>query len=695
LGRFLYVRAAISVDNITINSTQKSKIDTLAETLIAKTQKHMYDGDFASAEVAIKTLLKEAPNNVDGVYMLAVSQRHQEKHQAAQKTLDKLRALAPEYGRAVQEQGHLYRELGQMDHALNAYRIATQFNPALDASWRAQVQILESQNRMGEAAQARGQIDYLTGLPRELFAVLNYTYEGKLLKAENICRSFMQKNKRHVDGMRMLADLARRFGVLSDAGFLLEMAVEFEPDHVQARLEYIEVLRKQQKFDVAHKQADYLYKKSPENPLFQSHMAINHMQAGDFETAISMFDDVLKKVPNDPATLTSKGHALKTFGQQDAAIESYRAAFAAKPDHGDAYYGLANLKTYRFTDAELKAMLAQERSPHLSHHNRASICFSAAKAYEDAENYGQAFEFYEKGNALKCQQASYKSDQMTEDLQAQSAICTADLFEKNKGPDGKGLGCQAPDPIFILGLPRAGSTLLEQIIASHSKVDGTQELPNILAISRRLRGRQRQTQLYPQNLYDLEGEKLKKLGQTYIDDTRYHRGDAPFFIDKMPNNFRHIALIKLILPNAKIIDARRHPMACCFSGFKQLFAEGQEFTYGLEQVGTYYKDYVELMDHWDAVLPGQILRVQYEDVVADTETQIRRILDYLDLPFETACLDFHKTKRSVKTASSEQVRQPIFKSGLEQWRNFEPWLDPLKQALGENILKRYPIKPIL
>jgi len=688
LGRFFYVRTLISVDNTPINTTSKSETEAVISTLLAKTQKQMYDGDFVSAEKTAKSLLSQQPDNIDGTYMLAVSQRHQKKYQAAQKTLDALRALTPEFGRAFQEQGHLFRDQGQASDALQAYRMATQFNPALEASFRGQIQILNSQNRKAEAAQAQSQLDYLAGLPRELFAVLNYTHEGKLLKAENICRHFMQKNKRHVDGMRMLADLARRFGVMSDAGFLLEMAVEFEPDHIQARLEYIEVLRKQQKFDMAHEHANYLYHKNPENPLFQSHMAINHMQAGEFETAITLFDAVLEKVPNDPATLTSKGHALKTFGQQDAAIESYRAAFAAKPDHGDAYYGLANLKTYRFTDDEITAMKAQEASPHLSHHNRANMCFSLAKAYEDGEDYGRAFEFYETGNALKCQQASYKSEQMTADLQAQAEFCTADLFDKHKS---KNSGCQAPDPIFILGLPRAGSTLLEQIIASHSQVDGTQELPNILAASRRLRGRQSNKQLYPSNLHDLDGDTLQKLGQAYIDDTRYHRGDAPFFIDKMPNNFRHIALIKLILPKVKIIDARRHPMACCFSGFKQLFAEGQEFTYGLEQVGTYYKDYVALMDHWDAVLPNQILRVQYEDVVEGTEIQVRRILDYLGLPFEQACLDFHKTKRSVKTASSEQVRQPIFKSGLEQWRNFEPWLDPLKTALGPEILKRYPI----
>jgi hypothetical protein len=276
---------------------------------------------------------------------------------------------------------------------------------------------------------------------------------------------------------------------------------------------------------------------------------------------------------------------------------------------------------------------------------------------------------------------------MGQRLELQARYCDENLFASRKG-----CGSQSPDPVFIVGLPRAGSTLLEQILASHSQVDGTLELPNIPALAYRLAGRRRvdEDPRYPAILPELADDKLLKFGEAYIEDTRVHRGDAPFFIDKMPNNFRHIGLIHMILPNAKIIDARRHPMACCFSGYKQLFASGQEFTYGLDEIGRYYRDYVGLMDHWDKVLPGKVLRVQYEDVVADVETQVRRLLEYCGLPFEQACVDFHQTQRSVRTPSSEQVRQPIFTGGLEQWRNFEPWLDPLKSALGP-MLDRYPI----
>ena len=323
-------------------------------------------------------------------------------------------------------------------------------------------------------------------------------------------------------------------------------------------------------------------------------------------------------------------------------------------------------------------MHAHESGSNLSHIDRVYLCFALGKAYEDRQDFETSFKFYERGNQLKKSQSRYDAGQMSTDLAAQSNTCTASMFAERPG-----VGHAAPDPIFIVGLPRAGSTLLEQILSSHSMVDGTLELPNILSLSQRLRRRGRQTDAgaYPEILLQLSAAEFEQFGKQYIDDTRIHRHGRAFFIDKMPNNFRHIGLISLILPNAKIIDARRQPMACCFSGFKQLFAEGQEFSYSLGDLGRYYRDYVRLMDHWDEVLPGKVLRVQYEDVVADFESQLRRMLDFCGLPFEDACVNFHRTERSVRTPSSEQVRQPIYASGLEQWRNFEPWLGPLKEAL--------------
>jgi len=650
-------------------------------------QRLMQQKQFQPALVEAELLAEKEPKNIEAHYLKAVCQRYLRKFDGARSTLRDIDKLYPEFGRKLQEEGHINRDEGKLSAALIAYQKACKSNPALIASWREQANIFLTQGKKQEAAQAASQADRLASLPQELVMVNHLIHEGKVLIAEQVCRKFLQANPHNIEGMRLLADIGARFGVFNEADFLLESAIEFAPNDIQLQLDHIQILRKRQKFAAALERAEALYKRDPESPLFQSHLAIESMQTGDHEQAFELFEKVLKKIPNDPATLTSRGHAFKTFGKHEEAIESYRSAYKSKEDHGDAYFGLANLKTYKFTDTEIDKMLALTERMDIGYMDRVHLCFSLGKAFEDRKEFEKSFEQYERGNDLKTIQSKYTAASMTEELEAQAKVCTKGLFEKQGGK-----GCQVPDPIFIVGLPRAGSTLLEQIIASHSQVDGTLELPNILSLSFQLRGRERAKVdgRYPRILHELPAEKLKEFGERFIEETQIHRQGAPFFIDKMPNNFRHIALIKLILPNAKIIDARRHPMACCFSGFKQHFAEGQEFTYGLENIGTYYRDYVHLMDHWDKVLPGEILRVQYEDVVADTEAQVRRILEYLGLPFEQACVDFHKTKRSVRTASSEQVRQPIFKSGLEQWRNYEPWLDPLKEALGD-VLDRYPI----
>jgi Sulfotransferase family/Tetratricopeptide repeat len=392
---------------------------------------------------------------------------------------------------------------------------------------------------------------------------------------------------------------------------------------------------------------------------------------------------LLSSMPNNPGINLTYGHALKTVGRQDDAISAYRRAYEARPDCGDAFWSLANLKTYRSTEDEIAQMRAREASSVTALDDRYHLCFALGKALEDRGDFAEAFTYYERGNRLKREELRYDPARLTKEMQLQRELVTAELLQGFNGA-----GCPARDPIFIVGLPRAGSTLLEQILASHSQVEGTMELPNIFALAYRL-DRQRlvgEEPEYPGNLGNLRHEDVAQFGEEFIRDTRVYRKEGtPYFIDKMPNNFRHIGLIHMILPNAKIIDARRGAMGCCFSGFKQLFAEGQEFTYGLNEVGQYYKDYVDLMDHWDKVLPGKILRVRYEDVVADLETQVRRLLDYCELPFEDACINFHQTERAVRTASSEQVRQPIFKSGVDQWENFSDHLDPLRTILGPEL----------
>ena len=406
------------------------------------------------------------------------------------------------------------------------------------------------------------------------------------------------------------------------------------------------------------------------------------MGLGDHEKALTLYQDLLEGAPRAPDLHLSIAHTYKTLGRPQESIESYRRAAAARPNFGDAYWSLANLKTYRFSDEEIARMRQEEAAPGTELIDRYHLCFALGKALEDRSEFGDSYSYYERGNALKKSESRYRPESIENNARLQAQVCTADFFAQRRD-----VGCPAPDPIFIIGLPRSGSTLLEQILASHSKVEGTSELADIPRIVQELQGREAAFEnpellRYPQVLSQMPPPEFTQLGEKYIRDTQIYRTDKPFFIDKMPNNFRHLGLIQLMLPNAKIIDARREPMACCFSNFKQLFAAGQEFTYSIEDIARYYRSYVELMAHWDTVLPGRVLRVLHEEVVEDLESNVRRLLDFCGLAFEPACLEFHKTERSIRTASSEQVRQPIFKEGLDQWRHFEPWLGPLKQALG-------------
>ena len=636
-------------------------------------QANAFERGLALAEA----ILADVPNDAEALYIAAVANRYLARHQDAQDYLDRLHSQIPEYGRAWQEAGHLARATGDTEQAVDAYGRAVRFNPALAASWRAQAKLLEAAGRMGEATTARSQERRLLALPKELIAVTHHLHEGRPLRAEEICRHFLRRNPKHVEAMRLLAQIGLRLGILDDAEFLLESAAAFEPDNIQVRLDYIDVLRKRQKFAHSCEEAEALYKRDPDSPLFQSHLAIESMQTGNYDRAFELFDSVLARLPGDPATLTSRGHALKTVGDQERAVASYRAAIAARPGHGDAYYALANLKTYRFTEAELAAMQVQAARTDIGFMDRVHLAFALGKAFEDRAEHAPAFRFYELGNDLKRRQTGYDADRMTAEMDAQKRVCTSELFESKAN-----VGSLVRDPIFILGLPRAGSTLLEQILASHSQIDGTLELPNILALAHKLRGRKAGRSRYPEVLHDLDADQFAEMGDRFIQDTRIHRQGAPFFIDKMPNNFRHIGLIHLILPNATIIDARRDAMDCCFSGFKQLFAEGQDFTYGLTEIGRYYRDYVGLMDHWDSVLPGRVLRVNHEDVLDDLEGQTRRMLDHIGLPFEESCLDFHRTERAVRTASSEQVRRPLNRSGQGAWKPYAPWLSKLEKELG-------------
>jgi tetratricopeptide (TPR) repeat protein len=516
-------------------------------------------------------------------------------------------------------------------------------------------------------------------LPTAIVTATSLFAEGETHAAESLVRQFLQQHGDHIEAMRLLAQIGMKLDILDDAEFLLESVLVFAEDYHAARYEYAVVLSKRHKHQQAIEEIRKLRAIEPDNRAFRTILGNAYVGLGDHEAALRIFHELLAETPAKEDLHLSIAHALKTLGRQSDAIDSYRAAAAARPSFGDAYWSLANLKTYRFADAEIGRMRAEEIAASTALVDRYHLCFALGKAFEDRGEYAESFRYYERGNLLKKGEIRYRPELIERNARLQASVGTREFFAERSG-----FGCSRPDAIFIVGLPRAGSTLIEQILASHSQVEGTMELADIPRRVQQLQGREPNDAQprYPAVLSELTAEQFQRFGEKYLADTQVYRTGKPFFIDKMPNNFRHLGLIHLILPNAKIIDARREPMACCFSNFKQLFANGQEFTYSLEDIGRYYRSYVTLMDHWDAVLPGRILRVQHEAVVADLEGNVRRLLEFCGLDFEPQCVEFYKTERSVRTASSEQVRRPIFKEGLDQWRHFEPWLGPLAAALA-------------
>jgi tetratricopeptide (TPR) repeat protein len=625
---------------------------------------------------------------MDSLYLAAVCSRYLKRYTDAESYLKKLLSIAPDMGRAYQELAHLNRDKGNKVQSIGYYRQATEHNPALLASWNELHKFsLESNNRLS-AKHALEKIEHLKSLPNILLHINQIFNEGNIKEAEKKCREFLTVNPTNTHAMSILSDIASRLGHLNDAEFLLESAVKLSPNDSEIRKKYLLILRKRQKFTKTMEQADILIEQFPDNLSFQAQKAIEVMQNGDHEESIRLLDKILKKAPLDPNTLTAKGHAEKTLGKTNDAIHSYQSAYNSKHDHGEAYFSLANLKTYKFDDEEIQQMKNQLKRVDISISDRTYFHFALAQACEAIEDFGEAFTQLDSGNHIRKQQTKYSIDRMNQEIQAQIDVCDKEFFDQM----GSG-GINTNEPIFILGLPRAGSTLIEQILASHSMIDGTLELPNILTMAQDLRGEDIYGTLgkYPGSMKNLSCDERKEMGNRFITDTKMHRDNAPMFTDKMPNNFRHIALIHLIMPNAKIIDARRYPLDCCFSMFKQLFAQGQEFTYGLKEAGSYYSSYVKLMNHWDNVLPGKILTVNNEDVIDDLEGQVRRLLNFLEIPFEQNCISFHETDRSVRTASSEQVRQPINKKGQGRWKPYAEHLKPLINSLDKNLLHQEDI----
>jgi tetratricopeptide (TPR) repeat protein len=640
---------------------------------------------FSDLLLATQARLTREPDQRDALLFMAIAQRYLGRVGDALATLETLERHHPGFSRLHEERGRCFVELKQAPQAIEAFARAVSLNHSLPGSWSMLEGLYRLTRQTENEAVASAQAATLRRIPPEVVTSTGLFLDGDLDAAEPMVRAYLLKHGDQVEAMRLLARIGIARKVFDDAEVLLAAVLELAPEYRAARREYAEVLIELHKYPQARRELGRLLEEEPENRLYyQSLYATTAVGLGEHERAVALYRTLLEETPADADLHLSVAHALKTLGRTEEAIESYRGAADCRPDFGDAYWSLANLKTYRFTDDELTRLRAAQARPTIGSVDRFHLCFALGKALEDRGQFEESFRYYTLGNALKRSESRYRPEIIENNTRQQLEVCTDKFFASRRG-----WGAQDRDPIFIVGLPRSGSTLIEQILASHSKVEGTQELADIQQIVSAIRGRDPDLNdsRYPRMLLELAEPDFLRLGDRYIADTRvYRHTEKPRFIDKMPNNFRHLGLIRLMLPNARIIDARREPMACCFSNLKQLFAKGQEFTYSVEDIARYYRTYLELMRHWDRVLPGWVLRVFHERVVDDLEGSVRRILDFCGLDFEPQCLEFHKTVRSVRTASSEQVRTPLYREGLDQWQNFEPWLEPLKAALGDALI---------
>ncbi len=635
--------------------------------------------DPTSAEQQARAILQRAPSDPRALLILASARRRQGDPAGARALLEPLAKAYPQAAHTRYELGETLAALGQVDAAIALLRQAVSLNPQLAEGWRA---LGDQLFLLGDAKAAENAFaQHLRASVRDprLKVVAASISAGRLSDAERLLHTHLTAAPNDAQAMALLADVFARQVRRGDAEVVLERCLEIDPEFDGARFSYAHILYQRQKAALALPHIEQLLARSPRDPAYRNLMAACLAFIGDYDRAIHLYEDLLADYGKQPKIWLNYGHALRTVGRADAAIAAYKQCITLAPDLGDAYWSLANLKVASFSDEEMATMAAQLKRPQVGDEDRLHLNYALGKALEDAGDTQASFEHYAEGARLRSVSLGYIAAETTALVRRTKAVFTREAFARREGA-----GSPSRAPIFIVGLPRAGSTLVEQILASHSAVEGTMELPDIGLIAHDLeRAARRAGSSYPEILPGLPSDDLTAMGERFLADTLVHRKlGRPHFIDKMPNNFQNVGLIHLILPNARIIDARRHPMASCFSAFKQHFAEGQAFSYDQSDLGQYYRDYVDLMAHFDVVLPGVVHRVIYDDLVEDTEGQVRRLLDYCRLPFEAACLDFHNNARAVRTVSSEQVRRPIFRDGLDQWRRYEPWLEPLKTALG-------------
>src|ERR1700723_2081609 len=631
----LLVQPAAAAHTSAMNSSTTAET-TLLEQEIPRLQELTRTRHYVAALAGIDTLLARHPEDRDLLYLAATNLRNLNRVSEALELLRRLEQHHPRYSRLHQERGHCYVALRDAPRAIEAFRRGVNINQALPDSWQMLHDLCRMTGDRHNAATAAEHIAVLRRLPPPIIQAGSLFSDGDLTPAESIIRADLLQHGDHVEATRLLARIGIERDALDDAERLLESVLKLAPDYGAARADYAGVLNKRQKHLQARQEMDPLLQLGPGNRHYLKLYAAACVGLGDYEPSIRLYRQMLAE---GAATRTETADLhlwladlLRTVGRQPEAIQEYREAIATLPDSGEAWWSLANLKTYRFAEDEIARMRTVEAAPATGLVGRYHLCFALGKALEEKGRYEESWAFYEGGNGLKDAE-SRPPPQITEtQARLSTQVCTKEFFAARRE-----WGVADPDPIFILGLPRSGSTLIEQILASHPQVEGTQELGHVRGIVMELRGRgaDLNNPRYPGVLTELTAEDFLRFGERFLTETRvYRQTGRPFFIDKMPNNFRDIGLIHLMLPNAKIIDARREPMACCFGNFNQLFPTGREFTYAIDDITRYYRMYAELMAHWNMTLPGRILTVHHEDVVADLEGSVRRILDFCGLPLE-------------------------------------------------------------
>jgi predicted Zn-dependent protease len=631
------------------------------------------------AERQAREILALVPGEPRARLVIGMARRRLGDLAGARETLGPLAGEQPRSAQIAYELGESLLASRDLPAAVASLRRATSLKRDLAPAWRALADAFAAGGEAEAADRAYAEMIRASVNEPTLIKAAGALCDDRIAVAETLLRDHLKANPTDVAAMRMLAEAGTRLGRYGDVEALLDRCLELAPGFEAARFNQALVLFRQQKGGPAIGHLRQLLAVSPNDPRYRNLMAASLGLVGEYDQAIEIYRALLAQFPDNPLTWLNLGHALRTAGEREAAIEAYQRAIALSPALGDAWHSLANLKTRAFSpeeEARMEGLLAGD----LPTEDRLNLEYAMGKALEDRGEDAAAFSHYAAGAALRRAAVPYDAAAAREEMLRAKALFTREFLEARKD-----WGSRAEDPIFIVGLPRSGSTLIEQILASHSQIEGTMELPDMGAMARDLgwAGRRGKGAPYPETLADLASEDFARLGEAYLERTRVHRKTGrPLFIDKMPGNFHHLGLIRLTLPRARIIDARRHPMAAGFSAFKQHFARGHAFSYDLADIGAYYRDYVELMAHFDDVDPGAVVRVIYEEMVEDAEGQVRRLLQRLGLPFEDACLRFYETDRAVRTASSEQVRRPIFREGLDQWRRFEPWLGPLAETLG-------------